>query len=42
MEEDEVEEIMHDEPRPQAVWILRKRGDEPDINISPGHDLALM
>jgi len=28
MEEDKVEEIVHDEPRPQAVWILRKRGEE--------------
>ena len=28
MEEDEVEEIVHDEPRPQAVRILRKRGEE--------------
>ena len=28
MEEDEVEEIMHDKPRPQAVRILRKRGEE--------------
>ena len=28
MEEDEVEEIVCDEPRPQAVWILRKRGEE--------------
>ncbi|XP_066311058.1 uncharacterized protein [Miscanthus floridulus] len=28
MEEDKVEEIMRDEPRPQAVWILRKRGEE--------------
>ena len=28
MEEDEVEEIMRDEPRPQAVWILQKHGDE--------------
>ena len=28
MEEDEVEEIVHDEPRPQAVRILQKRGDE--------------
>ena len=27
-EEDEVEEIEHDEPRPQAVRILRKRGDD--------------
>ena len=27
-DEDEVEEILHDEPRPQAVWILRKRGEE--------------
>ena len=23
-----MEEIVHDEPRPQAVQILRKRGDE--------------
>ena len=23
-----MEEIERDEPRPQAVWILRKRGDE--------------
>jgi len=28
MEEDEVEEIMRDEPRPQAVQILRKHSDE--------------
>ena len=28
MEEDEVEEIVRDEPRPQAVWILRKCCDE--------------
>ena len=28
VEEDEVEEIERDEPRPQAVQILRKRGDE--------------
>ena len=28
MEEDKVEEIMRDEPRPQAVWILQKHGDE--------------
>ena len=28
MEEDEVEEIVHDEPRPQAVQILRKHGDK--------------
>ena len=28
MEEDEVEEIIRDEPRPQAVRILRKRGEE--------------
>ena len=28
VEEDEVEEIERDEPRPQAVRILRKRGDE--------------
>ena len=28
MEEDEVVEIEHEEARPQAVWILRKRGDE--------------
>ena len=28
MEEDEVEEIVRDEPRPQAVRILRKRDDE--------------
>ena len=28
MEEDEVEEIMRDEPQPQAVRILRKRGEE--------------
>ena len=27
-EEDEVEEIERDEPRPQLVWILRKRGDD--------------
>jgi len=27
-EEDEVEEIVCDEPRPQAVRIIRKRGDE--------------
>ena len=27
-EEDEVEEIVRDEPRPQSVWILRKRGDD--------------
>ena len=27
-EEDEVEEIEHDEPQPQAVRILRKRGDD--------------
>ena len=27
-EEDEVEEIEHEESRPQAVWILHKRGDE--------------
>jgi len=27
-EEDEVEEIEHEESRPQAVRILRKRGDE--------------
>ena len=26
--EDEVEEIEHEEARPQAIWILRKRGDE--------------
>ena len=31
MEEDEVEEIVRDEPRPQAVRIIRKRGDEIDI-----------
>ena len=28
IEEDEVEEIEHDEPRPQAVRIIRKHGDE--------------
>ncbi|XP_066311345.1 uncharacterized protein [Miscanthus floridulus] len=28
MEEDEVEEIVRDEPRPQAVRILRKHGEE--------------
>ena len=28
MEEDEVEEIVRDEPQPQAVQILRKRGEE--------------
>ena len=28
VEEDEVEEIERDEPRPQAVRILRKRGDD--------------
>ena len=28
MEEDEVKEIVHDEPRPQAVRILQKRGEE--------------
>ena len=27
-EEDEVEEIVRDEPRPQSVWILQKRGDD--------------
>ena len=27
-EEDKVEEIVRDEPRPQSVWILRKHGDE--------------
>ena len=27
-EEDEVEEIVHDEPRTQSIRILRKRGDE--------------
>ena len=27
-EEEEVEEIVRDEPRPQAVWILQKHGDE--------------
>jgi len=27
-EEDKVEVIKHDEPRPQSVRILRKRGDE--------------
>jgi len=27
-EEDKVEEIEHDEPRPQSVWILRKRSDK--------------
>ena len=27
-EEDEVEEIEHEEARPQAIWILHKRGDE--------------
>ena len=27
-EEDEVEEIEHEESRPQAVRIIRKRGDE--------------
>ena len=27
-EEDEVEEIEHEEPRPQAVRILRKHGDD--------------
>ena len=27
-EEDEVEEIVRDEPQPQAVRILHKRGDE--------------
>ena len=27
-EEDEVEEIKRDEPRPQAIRILRKRGDK--------------
>ena len=27
-EEDEVEEIEHEESRPQAIRILRKRGDE--------------
>ena len=28
MEEDEVEEIVRDEPQPQAVRILQKHGDE--------------
>ena len=28
VEEDEVEEIEHEEPRPQAVRILHRRGDE--------------
>ena len=28
VEEDEVEEIERDEPRPQSVRILRKRGDD--------------
>ena len=28
MEEYEVEEIEHEEARPQVVWILRKRGDK--------------
>ena len=28
IKEDEVEEIVRDEPRPQAVRILRKRGEE--------------
>ena len=28
IEEDEVEEIVRDEPRPQSVWILRKHGDK--------------
>ena len=27
-EEDEVEEIERDKPRPQSVWILRKRDDD--------------
>ena len=27
-EEDEVEEIEREESRPQAIWILHKRGDE--------------
>ena len=27
-EEDKVEEIEHEESRPQAIRILRKRGDE--------------
>ena len=27
-EEDEVEEIEREESRPQAIWILCKRGDE--------------
>ena len=27
-EKDDVEEIVHDEPRPQSVRILRKRGDD--------------
>ena len=30
-EEDEVEEIERDEPRPQAIRILRKRGDDTVI-----------
>ena len=28
MEEDKVEEIEHEEARPQAIQILHKRGDE--------------
>ena len=28
VEEDKVEEIERDEPQPQAIQILRKRGDE--------------
>ena len=28
IEEDKVEKIVYDEPRPQSVRILRKRGDE--------------
>ena len=28
MKEDEVEEIEHEEARPQAIQILHKRGDE--------------
>lgn len=28
VEEDELEEIEHDEPRPQSIRILCKRGDE--------------
>ena len=27
IEEEEVDKIVHDEPRPQAVWILQKHGN---------------